>query len=45
MGARPMHRLIAKEIKVPLARKIIKLNLQKQTISVDVKNGNIKIGA
>ncbi len=45
MGARPMHRLIAKEIKVPLARKIIKLNLQKQTISVDVENGNIKIGA
>ena len=46
MGARPMGRLISTKIKTPLARQIIKKNLMKQTVKVEVdKDGNIKIGS
>jgi len=46
MGARPMGRLIASKIKTPLARTIIKKNLQKHTVKVAIDDtGNIKISA
>ena len=46
MGARPMGRLIASKIKTPLARTIIKKNLQKHTVKVEIDDtGNIKISA
>jgi ATP-dependent Clp protease ATP-binding subunit ClpA len=46
MGARPMGRLIASKIKTPLARTIIKKNLQKHTVKVEIDDaGTIKISA
>lgn len=45
MGARPMQRLISSKIKTPLARTIIKKNLQKQVVNVEIdSDGSIKIG-